>query len=144
MAVWLETRQRTGRGEGGGVKREKEREGKRKRESDGVGEDQSNKPPPPLPNSLLERVLDDEAVVAHVEADQLMHASLSVQRAKATCSMQTFATWGLVRVNERDLNIDGDFAHKTTWGQDVNVYVIDTGIYLENEAFGGRAVWVCL
>lgn len=60
----------------------------------------------------------------------------------AQCNVQEEATWGIVRTAESDLNIDGLY----TWsdvadGSGISVYVIDTGIYLENIEFEGRAVW---
>lgn len=49
-------------------------------------------------------------------------------------------SWGLDRINERNLPMDGD----TTFdgdGDDVDVYVIDTGIKTTIADFGGRAVF---
>jgi len=63
-------------------------------------------------------------------------------KAKADCTVQQEATWGLVRTAQQELNIDGLYPYDPlTDGQGVNVYVIDTGIYLENVDFEGRAIW---
>lgn len=50
------------------------------------------------------------------------------------------SSWGLDRINQRDLPLDGDFTYSGD-GSGVNVYVIDTGIETSIGDFGGRAVW---
>jgi len=58
------------------------------------------------------------------------------------CQVQEEATWGLVRVAEKLLNVDGLYPYNAAEaGAGVRCYVIDTGIYLENVDFEGRAVW---
>ncbi|OZJ01770.1 hypothetical protein BZG36_05076 [Bifiguratus adelaidae] len=50
-------------------------------------------------------------------------------------------SWGLCRINERTLPLANEFSYIASSGQGVDVYVIDTGIFIEHEDFGGRAVW---
>lgn len=52
----------------------------------------------------------------------------------------TVFSWGLDRINQRDLPLDGDTTY-TGDSDGVNVYVIDTGIDTANPDFGGRAIW---
>jgi subtilisin family serine protease len=59
-------------------------------------------------------------------------------RVQATAT-QTGATWGLDRIDQRALPLNGSFTYTPT-GAGVNVYVVDTGILLNHTQFGGRAV----
>jgi subtilisin family serine protease len=65
--------------------------------------------------------------VAYVEQDQVM-------RAIAT---QSDATWGLDRIDARS-GLDTKYTYNVT-GSGVSSYVIDTGILLTHQDFGGRA-----
>jgi len=66
--------------------------------------------------------------VARVEPDQVV-------KAMAT---QTGATWGLDRVDQLDLPLDGNYTYNVD-GTGVSVYIIDTGVLLTHVDFGGRA-----
>jgi subtilisin family serine protease len=66
--------------------------------------------------------------VLRVEQDQLM-------RAVAT---QNNATWGLDRVDQRVLPLDGRYTYPDSAGVGVNVYIIDTGLRGSHVEFTGR------
>ena len=51
---------------------------------------------------------------------------------------QTGATWGLDRIDQADLPLDGNYTYATT-GNRVSVYITDTGIRTTHFEFGGRA-----
>jgi subtilisin family serine protease len=73
-------------------------------------------------------VLSTDPRVRYVEEDGEVYAS----------AVQTGATWGLDRIDERDLPRDGNYVYNTT-ASNVHVYVIDTGIRTSHNQFGGRA-----
>ena len=51
---------------------------------------------------------------------------------------QSGATWGLDRVDQRNLPLDGSYTYNTT-ASNVHAYIVDTGIHTSHNDFGGRA-----
>ena len=65
--------------------------------------------------------------VAYVEPDQVVHA----------VATQSPATWGLDRIDQRDLPLSNSYTYNQT-GQGVQAYIIDTGIRASHQQFAGR------
>ncbi|MDX6263833.1 MAG: hypothetical protein QOH84_5521 [Kribbellaceae bacterium] len=61
-----------------------------------------------------------------------------VQQNQKFSANQDNPPWGLDRVDQRDLPLDHKYEPSAT-ADNVNVYVIDTGIYAAHKDFGGRA-----
>ncbi|WP_295820420.1 S8 family peptidase [uncultured Deinococcus sp.] len=76
------------------------------------------------------QTLRSDPRVKYIEQDGIM-------RATAT---QSGATWGLDRIDQRTLPLDGNYTYTST-ASGVKVYIIDTGINTSHTNFGGRAVW---
>jgi serine protease len=76
----------------------------------------------------LERLLLDQRV-AYVEEDGIIELSAT----------QTNATWGLDRVDQRDLPLSGTYVYNTT-ASNVNAYIIDTGVLGSHSQFTGRMI----
>ena len=73
------------------------------------------------------RMLEDDRV-AYIEEDAYIQLSQTTQ---------PNATWGLDRVDQRDLPLDGNYTYTTT-ASDVHTYIVDTGVRATHNDFGGR------
>jgi subtilisin family serine protease len=70
-----------------------------------------------------------DARIVSIEPDGEAHA----------LGIETGATWGLDRVDQRNRPVDGLYHYNNT-GAGVTAYIIDTGIRFDHQEFGGRAV----
>ncbi|HYU27244.1 MAG TPA: S8 family serine peptidase, partial [Thermoanaerobaculia bacterium] len=66
--------------------------------------------------------------VKYVEEDGEVHIDTT----------QSGATWGLDRIDQRNLPLDGNYTYATT-ASNVHAYIVDTGILISHTQFGGRA-----
>ena len=73
--------------------------------------------------------LADDPQVAFVEEDGVVSLETT----------QTGATWGLDRIDQRDLPLNGTYTYNAT-GTGVKAYIIDTGIRATHTQFAGRVI----
>jgi len=74
--------------------------------------------------------LAGDSRVKYVEQDQIMTASAT----------QSGATWGIDRIDQRNLPLSGTYTYNYD-GTGVHAYIVDTGIRVSHNDFGGRAIW---
>jgi aqualysin 1 len=67
--------------------------------------------------------------IEYIEADQVVTLDAT----------QSPATWGLDRIDQRNLPLSNSYTYNFT-GAGVSAYIIDTGIRVSHNEFGGRAV----
>lgn len=81
-----------------------------------------------MPEQQAQRLADDPRV-AFVEEDGVISLGAT----------QTNATWGLDRIDQRDLPLNTTYIFNAT-GSGVRAYIVDTGIRATHTQFGGRVV----
>jgi len=87
-----------------------------------------------LTDEMLGKIRHSKDVL-FVEANQVVNIS------QGACVTQNNAIWNLDRVSERQRVLDGRYEYLNTAGEGVTSYIIDTGIYIQNVEFEGRASW---
>ena len=73
--------------------------------------------------------LESDGRVVRIERDAAVHATTE----------QTGATWGIDRIDQTPLPLNGTYNYATT-ASNVTAFIIDTGIRFSHSEFGGRAV----
>ncbi|MQA27522.1 MAG: S8 family serine peptidase, partial [Micromonosporaceae bacterium] len=72
-----------------------------------------------------------DSAVDYVEQDRVV---------RALGTQSPTPSWGLDRIDQRNLPLDNSYTYPNT-ASNVTAYIIDTGIRISHQDFGGRAVW---
>lgn len=79
------------------------------------------------------KMMKNHPQVKYIERDQYAHTM-------DLCEVEKEATWGLDRISEEKLPLDGTYNYDTD-GTGVDAYIVDTGVYIAHKEFQGRAIW---
>jgi len=86
--------------------------------------------------------LSTKALISELESEDVAYVDVNQEVTMAqTCITQSNAVWGIDRIGEVQLNLDGLYDYESNAGSGVDAYIIDTGIMISHNDFGGRAVW---
>jgi len=73
-------------------------------------------------------------LISYIERDQMMYAN-------DCADIRTAGTWGQTRVAEKAKVVYNDQYSSPNHGADTFLYVVDTGVYVDNQDFTGRATF---
>ncbi|TDC85031.1 S8 family peptidase [Micromonospora sp. KC606] len=86
------------------------------------------------------RRIATDASVAFVEQNRRVRLNDASTPATTLGTQPNPPSWGLDRVDQRNLPLDNSFSYPSSGGQGVHAYVIDSGIRFTHQDFGGRVV----
>jgi cerevisin len=77
--------------------------------------------------------------VEFVEQDQVY--TINDQQNDATWGLQSISSQSQVASFDKSFDTDYTYTYSEPSGDGVDIYIVDTGIYVENQEFEGRATW---
>lgn len=92
--------------------------------------------------AVIERLAERVDLFEAIEQDQIVSISI-VEKKNDTVELfgrQTGATWGIDRIDQRNLPLDTVYNYLDSAGSGVSVYVIDTGLLSTHVEFTGRSI----
>ncbi|MGW0735230.1 S8 family peptidase [Streptomyces sp. NPDC002851] len=80
-----------------------------------------------------------EAEAKRFAADPAVDSVVQNRTFKVSATQNNPPSWGLDRIDQKNLPLDSKYTYPDSAGQGVTVYVIDTGVRISHTDFGGRA-----
>lgn len=82
--------------------------------------------------------IKDESVLTKIRENQDVEY-VEYDKVCKIAGSQTRAPWNLARLSSRRLPTSGTYRYDSSAGQNIDIYVVDTGVYTSHREFGGRA-----
>ncbi|WP_431034087.1 S8 family peptidase [Streptomyces sp. P6-2-1] len=81
----------------------------------------------------------DESAAKRLAADPAVAKVTQDRVFTAEATQSNPPSWGLDRIDQKSLPLNGSYTYPDSAGQGVTAYVIDTGVRITHQDFGGRA-----
>ncbi|WP_374207668.1 S8 family peptidase [Streptomyces sp. XM4193] len=82
----------------------------------------------------------DASDAKKLAADPAVDQVFANQKVSINGTQANPPSWGLDRIDQAELPLDDSYTYPDSAGAGATVYVIDTGVHISHEDFGGRAV----
>lgn len=82
----------------------------------------------------------DASEARKLAADPAVDQVFANQKISLNAEQASPPSWGLDRIDQPNLPLDDSYTYPDSAGSGATVYVIDTGVHVTHEDFGGRAV----
>ena len=82
----------------------------------------------------------DASDAKKLAADPAVDQVFANKKVSITGEQSNPPSWGLDRIDQAELPLDNSYSYPDSAGAGSTVYVIDTGVHISHEDFGGRAV----
>jgi cerevisin len=86
----------------------------------------------------IQEELEKQGLISYVHTGQVTNVEAALP---AGVVQENPPSWGLDRIDQKSSELDHKFAYPASAGEGVNVYVLDSGVSMNNPDLKGRVTW---